>query len=255
MENDPSPATLEPRTGSVSAAVPGYAARATMPPCNGNPAAAGLLCDGAEAETCPACNGRQWMWAKWPDGYNEEFLCQTCNGAGHIRSRGTPPHNASSAGSACLTQLVRSLLPLDQRHRAHAICRLPKGFRLLQPFEKITPGCKFTRPTSPEWGDCMVVEAHYDYDPKAYFVHAKPNDQGEAQPPAKKTMNTPKDSTGGCCPPPPCSPDPFPKWKWMMDYCKRRGTSPTLGWDQAEKAWQENNEPNATNSAAGHQTT
>jgi hypothetical protein len=24
-----------------------------------------------------------------------------------------------------------------------------------------------------------------------------------------KTMNTPKDSTGGCCPPPPCSADPF----------------------------------------------
>lgn len=29
--------------------------------------------------------------------------------------------------------------------------------------------------------------------------------QGEAQPHAKKAMNTSKDSTGGCCPPPPCS--------------------------------------------------
>ena len=49
---------------------------------------------------------------------------------------------------------------------------------------------------------------------------------------------------GGLLSPPPCSPDPFPKWKWMMDYCKRCGMSPTLGWDQAEKAWQENNEAN-----------
>ncbi len=32
--------------------------------------------------------------------------------------------------------------------------------------------------------------------------------KGEAQP-RQKTMNTPKDATGGCCPPPPCSADPF----------------------------------------------
>ena len=27
------------------------------------------------------------------------------------------------------------------------------------------------------------------------------------------------------------------KWMWMMNYCKARGFSPTLGWESAEKAW------------------
>jgi hypothetical protein len=27
------------------------------------------------------------------------------------------------------------------------------------------------------------------------------------------------------------------KWKWMMDYCKRKGMSPTLGWGSAEEAF------------------
>jgi len=57
----------------------------------------------------------------------------------------------------------------------HGICRLPKGYRLLLAFERITPGCKFTRPTSPQWIDCMVGETHHDYDPAAYFIHARPN--------------------------------------------------------------------------------
>ena len=33
--------------------------------------------------------------------------------------------------------------------------------------------------------------------------------------------------------------DPFPKWKWMMDYCKSKRISPALGWEMAEKAWRE----------------
>jgi hypothetical protein len=44
---------------------------------------------------------------------------------------------------------------------------------------------------------------------------------------------------------PTCSADPFPKWKWMMDYCKINGMSPTLGWESAEKAWRDKSEPNA----------
>jgi len=36
---------------------------------------------------------------------------------------------------------------------------------------------------------------------------------------------------------PHCSADPFRKWKWMMDYCKRKGMSPTLGWGSAEEAF------------------
>ncbi len=33
--------------------------------------------------------------------------------------------------------------------------------------------------------------------------------------------------------------DPFPKWKWKMDWCKEHGLSPTLGWGEAEEAWAE----------------
>lgn len=29
------------------------------------------------------------------------------------------------------------------------------------------------------------------------------------------------------------------QWSWMMNYCKNRGVSPTLGWDSAKKAWEE----------------
>jgi hypothetical protein len=36
---------------------------------------------------------------------------------------------------------------------------------------------------------------------------------------------------------PHCSADPFRKWKWMMDYCKCKGMSPTLGWGSAEEAF------------------
>ena len=34
--------------------------------------------------------------------------------------------------------------------------------------------------------------------------------------------------------------DPYPKWKWMMDYCRERKWHPTDFWDIAEKAWKEN---------------
>lgn len=46
--------------------------------------------------------------------------------------------------------------------------------------------------------------------------------------------------------PPPaiCSADPFPKWKWMMDYCRERKWHPSEFWDLAEKAWCEKFEPN-----------
>ena len=33
--------------------------------------------------------------------------------------------------------------------------------------------------------------------------------------------------------------DPFPKWKWMMDYCRERKWHPTDFWDLAEKAYNE----------------
>ena len=33
--------------------------------------------------------------------------------------------------------------------------------------------------------------------------------------------------------------DPFPKWKWMMDYCRIRKWHPSDFWDLAEKAWNE----------------
>ena len=36
--------------------------------------------------------------------------------------------------------------------------------------------------------------------------------------------------------------DPFPKWKWMMDYCKKFGVSPFFGWDAAKEAWKKANE-------------
>jgi hypothetical protein len=81
--------------------------------------------------------------------------------------------------------LVRPLLAPEHRHRAHGICRLPKGYTLLQPFEKITPGCKFTRPTSPKWMECMVGETHHAYDPKAYFIHARPNNATQTTPESK----------------------------------------------------------------------
>jgi hypothetical protein len=29
------------------------------------------------------------------------------------------------------------------------------------------------------------------------------------------------------------------QWLWMMDYCKKRGIHPTLGWELAKKAWEE----------------
>ena len=29
------------------------------------------------------------------------------------------------------------------------------------------------------------------------------------------------------------------QWKWMMEFCKKLGMSPTLGWEMAEKAWRD----------------
>ncbi len=37
--------------------------------------------------------------------------------------------------------------------------------------------------------------------------------------------------------------DPSLKWKWMMDFCKTKGISPTDGWEMAEKAWREKEAP------------
>ncbi len=28
------------------------------------------------------------------------------------------------------------------------------------------------------------------------------------------------------------------RWLWMMNYCKNRGMSPTLGWESAKEAWE-----------------
>ena len=38
--------------------------------------------------------------------------------------------------------------------------------------------------------------------------------------------------------------DPFPKWKWKMDYLRERTWHPADFWDLAEKAWREKFESN-----------
>ena len=46
------------------------------------------------------------------------------------------------------------------------------------------------------------------------------------------TMNTPKDATGGCCPPPTCSASSIrekvetKQWFFIADWCKKKGISP-----------------------------
>lgn len=94
--------------------------------------------------------------------------------------------------------------------RAHPLCRLPKGYRWVMPFEKIGPGCIFTRPGSPRWWDVHPQSSVKDYDPKAFYAHATPiedNDQTQqlggrqvtpakaAKPTQTKIMNTTQSPT------------------------------------------------------------
>lgn len=80
-------------------------------------------------------------------------------------------------------RLVRPLLAPDCRQRVHPLCHLPKGYRLLRPFEKIVAGCKFTRAGSPKWIACNIPEGSdpRDYFPAAYHVYAVPNVMDEGR--------------------------------------------------------------------------
>lgn len=53
----------------------------------------------------------------------------------------------------------------------------------------------------------------------------------------------PIEGDGNYCQPT-CKVELFPKWKWMMDYCKANGMSPTMGWEIAEEKWSQAFEPN-----------
>lgn len=58
----------------------------------------------------------------------------------------------------------------------HNLCKLPKGYRWMKPFENFTSKVKYTKPTSPKWHTLFADDSEVfgSFNPKAHFPHAIP---------------------------------------------------------------------------------